>query len=197
MSSSQLAASKDPFVQLAVTLEREHSAAVRERNKASTGAWQRAFPVYVEAVRTMLGGRSYPDANSTLRVTFGRVRGYAPRDGLVATPFTTLEGWTAKHRGPHYEGPAWLASAAEGLPAHPVNFLSDVDTTGGNSGSATLTARGELVGLLFDGNYESMAADWQFDEATTRSVHVDVRYLLWLIEQQGGGWILNELDRAP
>jgi hypothetical protein len=197
LSSSQLAASKDPFVQLAVTLEREHSAAARTRDKASAGAWQRAFPLYVEAVRTMVGGRSYPDANGTLRVTFGKVRGYAPRDGLIATPFTTLAGWTAKHRGPHYEGPGWLASAIEAHPTHPVNFLSDVDTTGGNSGSATLNARGELVGLLFDGNYESMAADWQFDDATTRSVHVDVRYLLWLIEQQGGAWILGELDRAP
>ena len=74
------------------------------------------------------------------------------------------------------------------------DFLTDLDTTGGNSGSATLNAQGELMGLVFDGNYESMAADWQFDPATTRSVHIDIRYILWLLSlDPDAGWILGEL----
>ena len=68
----------------------------------------------------------------------------------------------------------------------PVNFLSTVDTTGGNSGSPTLNAKGELVGLLFDGTYESVASDYLFDAVKTRSIHVDSRYMLW--NMSGGGW---------
>jgi hypothetical protein len=64
-----------------------------------------------------------------------------------------------------------------------VNFLTDLDSTGGNSGSATLNARGELVGLLFDGTIESVNSDWDFDPRTTRSIHVDSRYMLWVMEK--------------
>ncbi|HNH49404.1 MAG TPA: S46 family peptidase, partial [Myxococcota bacterium] len=78
----------------------------------------------------------------------------------------------------------------------PLCFLTDLDSTGGNSGSATLNAKGELVGLLFDGNYESMAADWLFDPATTRSIHVDIRYILLLLDgQEQSRWIREELLR--
>ncbi len=65
----------------------------------------------------------------------------------------------------------------------PVNFLSDLDSTGGNSGSATLDADGNLVGLLFDGTIESVNSDWDFDPRTTRSIHVDTRYMLWVMEK--------------
>ena len=75
----------------------------------------------------------------------------------------------------------------------PVNFTSTLDTTGGNSGSATLNADGAFVGLLFDGNYEAMSADWLFDPALTRSIHCDVRYMLWVLEQQGADELLTEL----
>ena len=65
----------------------------------------------------------------------------------------------------------------------PVNFLSDLDSTGGNSGSATLNAKGELVGLLFDGTIESVNSDWLFDPKTTRTIHVDTRYMLWVMDK--------------
>ena len=105
----------------------------------------------------------YPDANSTLRVTFGTVRGYRPRDGVLYTPFTIVEGIAEKHTGevPFDAPEAELEAirerrhgrwADEALGTVPVNFLTDVDTTGGNSGSATLGAHGELIGLIFDGN---------------------------------------------
>ena len=76
----------------------------------------------------------------------------------------------------------------------PVDFLSDVDTTGGNSGSPTLNARGELVGLLFDGTYESIISDWDFLPDVTRSIHVDIRYVLWILDEvEDAQWLLTEL----
>src|SRR5690606_7402607 len=136
----------------------------------------------------------YPDANSSLRITFGTVRGYSPRDGVEMTPFTTLAGIVAKTTGkePFVSPKAELDAIAGGKGAQyrmadlgdvPVNFLSDVDTTGGNSGSPTLNAKGELVGLLFDGNYESLSADWIFNPALTRSIHVDARYMRWAMDE--------------
>ena len=77
----------------------------------------------------------------------------------------------------------------------PVNFLSTVDTTGGNSGSPTLNAKGELVGLLFDGTYESVASDYLFDEVKTRSIHVDSRYMLWnMTEVDGASRLVKEMN---
>lgn len=211
-SRAELEASTDPWVTLAVALERGHLEAARRAEEAREGARLRITPLYVGAMREVVGGASYPDANNTLRVTFGTVTGYAPRDGLVATPKTSLAGLVAKHRTDRYEAPPFLADAALRASANPtdadrrwfdpalgqvpVNFLSDVDTTGGNSGSATLNAAGEFVGLVFDGNYESMAADWQFDPGTTRTVHVDTRYIGWLLSQDPRSeWILAELTQ--
>lgn len=79
-----------------------------------------------------------------------------------------------------------------------MNFLSTVDTTGGNSGSPTLNARGELVGLLFDGNYESMIADWDYMPRITRSIHVDIRYVLWIMDEgDHADSLLTELGVNP
>ena len=76
--------------------------------------------------------------------------------------------------------------ALSSIKSVPVNFLSDLDSTGGNSGSATMNARGELVGLLFDGTFESVNSDWDFDPRTTRTIHVDTRYMLWVMEKVDG-----------
>jgi hypothetical protein len=134
-----------------------------------------------------------PDANSTLRVTYGQVKGVDAKDGLFYKPYTGLAGILEKQTGTgDFNAPkkqidaitAFLKSrkspyANAALNDVPVNFLSTVDTTGGNSGSPTLNARGELVGLLFDGTYESVSSDYLFDEVKTRSIHVDSRYMLW------------------
>jgi hypothetical protein len=139
----------------------------------------------------------YPDANSTLRITYGMVTGSRPRDGMVYVPFTTLEGIVEKDTGtePFNMPPGLLkaigeqqhgAYADERIGSVPVNFLSTLDSTGGNSGSATLNGRAELVGLLFDGTYESIISDWDFLVDKTRSIHVDIRYILWVMEQLGG-----------
>ena len=191
-----LEASDDPFIQLAVALyegDREREA----EDEAEAGEFQAARSRYMETMKAFLGSRGkavYPDANSSLRVTYGNVKGYRPRDGMLYTPFTRIEGITEKYTGEDpFDSPASQLEAIErkdygdyaldSLGSVPVNYLSDVDTTGGNSGSPTLNARGELVGLLFDGTYDSINADWDFNEETTRSIHVDIRYVLWVMRK--------------
>ncbi len=168
----------------------------RER-QARSGRISALRPQYMQAMIDFNQSQDkpvYPDANSSLRITFGTVRGYSPRDGEQMIPFTTLDGIVAKTTGkdPFISPKAELdAIAAKKGPQYrdevlgdvPVNFLSDVDTTGGNSGSPTLNAKGELVGLLFDGNYESLSADWIFNPKLTRSIHVDARYMRWVMDE--------------
>jgi S1-C subfamily serine protease len=80
----------------------------------------------------------------------------------------------------------------------PVDFLADLDITGGNSGSPTLNSRGELVGLAFDGNYEAMASDWLFMPDITRSIHVDIRYALWVMDAvDGAERVMKEMGAEP
>ena len=80
----------------------------------------------------------------------------------------------------------------------PVYFATSLDSTGGISGSATLNGKGEVVGFLFDGNYEAMTADWVFDDALTRSIHVDIRYVLWILDEVAQmDWLVDELEPPP
>ena len=206
-SASELKASTDPFVQLAVALYPLQQQ-LRDERRAVDGDLDRVIPQYMQAVidwRRSLGQPVYPDANGTLRITYGTVDGYAPADGLYKGPFTTLQGIAAKHTGkdPFDAPPAQLQAIAQRrygafveptLGTVPVNFLSSADTTGGNSGSAVMNARGELVGLNFDSTYESITKDWYFDPAITRAIHVDARYMLWVMsELDGADSLLREM----
>ena len=187
--------STDPFVRLAVKLT-PALLAIEEEARSNTGEDARWRPAYLQGVIDYNRSRGvdvYPDANSTLRITYGEVTGYTPRDGVAYTPFTTLEGLAAKATTAEpFDAPsAELAAirakqyggrADAALGSVPVNFMTDTDITGGNSGSPTLNAKGELVGLAFDGNLESVAGNWLFDPALKRTIHVDVRYMLWLME---------------
>jgi hypothetical protein len=173
----------------------------REAAKNRGGAQARLMPRYMEALLAHAGGLVAPDANSTLRVTYGQVKGVDAKDGLYYKPLTTLAGIVEKHTGegdfdaPKVQLDAIKARLADpSLAEVPVNFLSTVDTTGGNSGSPTLNAKGELVGLLFDGTYESVASNYLFDPITTRSIHVDSRYMLWnMAEVDGAANLLQEM----
>ncbi len=154
------------------------------------------LPVYLAAVkayRQSLGQQVYPDANSSLRVTFGHVVGYEPQDGLRATPFTTAEGVAAKatNEEPFDASQAVLNAIRDKkygsykddqLGTLPVNFLATLDTTGGNSGSPVMNAKGELVGLLFDGVWDSVSSNWIYDRKATRSICLDIRYMLWYMD---------------
>ena len=208
---STLEASDDPFVMLAIAMY-DTNLAFEAEDEALEGQLLKARPRFMEALLAFQKARGveiYPDANGTLRVTFGTVRGYEPRDAVVYLPFTSAEGLAAKDTGEEpFDAPAPLLEAiAEadygpyllpGIDSVPVNFLSSVDTTGGNSGSATIDDQGRLVGLLFDGNWESMISDWDFLPEVTRSIHVDVRYMLWVMDRiDHAHHLLEEMGVEP
>ena len=188
--------SEDGFIKLAVKLH-DVAIALENRRKEINGNLERVIPQYMTAViawKKSQGKPVYPDANSTLRVTYGTVAPYSARDGVVKGPFTNLDGVVEKHTGKDpFIAPKELLDAVKEkrfgafkdpvLGTVPVNFLSSADTTGGNSGSAVMNKRGELVGLNFDSTYESITKDWYFDSAITRAIHVDIRYMLWVMKE--------------
>ncbi|MBC7452587.1 MAG: S46 family peptidase [Massilia sp.] len=188
--------SDDTVIKLAVKLS-DVAITLENRRKDINGNLEKVIPQYMAAMiawKKTQGKPVYADANSTLRVTYGTVSAYSPRDGLTKGPFTTVDGIVEKHTGkePFIAPKALLEAIKEKrfgvfrdpvLGSVPVNFLSSADTTGGNSGSAVMNRRGELVGLNFDSTYESITKDWYFDSAITRAIHVDIRYLLWVMQE--------------
>ncbi|WP_291859221.1 S46 family peptidase [Marinilabilia sp.] len=137
----------------------------------------------------------YPDANSSMRLSYGTVKGYSPRDGIYYQPFTSQKGIFGKIRSqkPEYQsainfkelfetdGRNWYASEQETT----LCFITNNDISGGNSGSPVLNAGGQLVGLAFDGNLEGMASDLSYSEKFQRCINVDIRYILFLIDKMG------------
>ncbi|MXW45115.1 MAG: S46 family peptidase [Gammaproteobacteria bacterium] len=210
-SPEELDGHADPFIRLAAALhetqmEREEAAKVR------SGRANLLNPQYMRAIinwQQSRGHAAYPDANSTLRVTYGTVMGGSPADGLLYEPFTRLEGIVQKDTGEEpFNSPAaqldliragdYGGYYLDSIGSVPVNFLSDLDSTGGNSGSATLDADGKLVGLLFDGTLESVNSDWDFDPDITRTIHVDTRYMLWVMEKvDGASALIEEMTIVP
>jgi hypothetical protein len=150
------------------------------------------------------GRTLYPDANGSLRFTYGEVTGRA-RDGMRWDAFTTAKGILDKQTGREpFDAPArtidalktgdFAGYAAPALGTLPVNYLSTVDITNGNSGSATLNARGEFVGLAFDMTLDGVISDWWFDPSINRSIHVDSRYMLWTMDKvDGAQHLLREM----
>ncbi|OLI22848.1 S46 family peptidase [Xanthomonas oryzae pv. oryzae] len=189
-------ASDDPALRYAVALMPSLLQIERDE-KRREGEELLARPRYLQALadyKKSQGEFVYPDANSSLRITFGNVKGYTPKDGVAYTPFTTLEGVAAKDTGADpFDSPKALLDAVKAkryagledkrLGTVPVNFLSDLDITGGNSGSPVMDAQGKLVGLAFDGNWESVSSNWVFDPAMTRMIAVDSRYLRWIMTE--------------
>jgi len=189
-------ASKDPVVGFAVALM-PTLLAMEAEAKARRGDELQARPAFLQAVadhKASQGESVYPDANGSLRITFGNVQGYTKADGSRQAAFTTLEQVAAKATGEEpFDAPqaqldaiaakryAGLASAELGTV--PVNFMADLDITGGNSGSPVLDARGELVGLVFDMNWESVSSNWVFDPDMTRVIAVDQRYMRWVMQE--------------
>ncbi|MBL4674268.1 MAG: S46 family peptidase, partial [Arenicella sp.] len=204
----ELEKNSDPFMQLAVALYDEDMAQ-ENANKDRDGRYALLEPQYMSAIiawQKEQGFTAYPDANSNLRVSYGNVMGGSPKDGLRYTAFTRLEGIVEKDTGEvPFNAPKsqleLIKSADYGdyelksLGSVPVNFMSDLDITGGNSGSATLNGKGELVGLVFDGTIESVNSDWDFDSDITRAIHVDSRYMLWVMEKvDNAEYLINEMD---
>ena len=194
-----LLASKDTLLQAASTLL-PALLRLEDQKKASEGELLRLRPAYM---RALIGFRKsqdravYPDANSTLRVSYGRVSALDPRDAVHYAPLTTVQGILEKHTGEEpFNAPQPLRDAIAkgdfGSTAEPtlgnssrgaqtVDFLTNLDTTGGNSGSAVMDANGKLIGLNFDSNWEAVSASWMFDPRYKRAIHVDMRYMRWLM----------------
>jgi hypothetical protein len=206
-TTAEIAATKDPMVDLALVLDPLYQQNL-EAGKRRQGAQLRVRPRYMQALLAKAGGLVAPDANGTLRVTFGTVKGKPGPDGTVWAAFTSLKGVEQKNTGEgEFNAPSRELEAIKALRAGkqspyvlpaigdvPVDFLSTVDTTGGNSGSPTLNGRGEFVGLLFDGTYDSIASDFLFDPVNTRSIHADARYMLWVMtEVDGASYLVKEM----
>lgn len=191
-------ASTDPFIRLAVALYPGDMAREAEA-KARAGNMQAARSAYMSgmlAYADQKGRVLYPDANGSLRFTYGKVAGKEV-DGQNWAAFTTAPGLVAKQTGKgEFDAPdraiALLKAqdygrwASPELGTLPVNFLSTVDITNGNSGSSTLNARGEFVGLAFDGTLDGVISDWAFDPSINRTIHVDSRFMLWTMEKVDG-----------
>jgi hypothetical protein len=203
-TSKQLKASKDPMIKLAVAL---WPTVKQKEEKADRDGGELILLTnrYAEAMRDSLGGNLPPDANSTLRITYGTVR---PFDG-GGRPFTTVSELLAKDKGEEpFDAPTaqldairarnWGPYAAKELGDVPVDFIADLDITGGNSGSPALDRDGELVGLAFDGNLEGVASDVVFNPTTTRTIIVDARYMLWYMDAiDQADNVLTELGVTP
>jgi hypothetical protein len=204
-TSKQLKASKDPFVKAAQRIW-PLLKAEEKKDDAKAGELMLVEPYYADAMRQMLGGVLPPDANGTLRITYGTVKplksdesafttaSQIPAKDTGAEPFDApkaeLEAIKAKRYG-RYADPSLNGELA-------VDFLSDLDITNGNSGSATLNDKGELVGLAFDGNKEGVASDVVFNPSVTRTIHVDARYMIWVMDAiDGADHLVKEMGLQP
>lgn len=199
--------SDDALLALAVQLQ-PALLRVEDERKSREGDLLRLRPAYMDALiayREKQGRAVYPDANSTLRVSYGKVTPLKARDAVSYEPQTTTAGIVEKNTGAEpFDAPKPLLDAiAKGdyegyadakTKAMPVDFLSNLDTTGGNSGSPVLNAKGELVGLNFDSNWEAVSASWMFDPRYKRAIHVDLRYMRWLMDKvYPAPQLLNEM----
>jgi len=162
--------------------------------------------LYIAGLLDMKAGQAiYPDANSTMRMTYGKVLSYSPKDGVIYDYVTTLDGVMQKEDPKNWE--FVVPAKLKDLYNHkdfgqyalkdgrmPVAFLTNNDITGGNSGSPVMNGKGELIGTAFDGNWESMSSDIIFEPSLQRCINVDIRYTLFVMDKFGGaGYLLNEM----
>ena len=173
----------------------------RELSKKNSEFAKKMNPLHKTYLKGLMekanGAPMAPDANFTMRMTYGSVKPYQPKDGVTYNHYTTLKGVMEKEnpKSSEFIVPARLKELYERKDygdyalangEMPVAFLTTNDITGGNSGSGVLNSRGELIGLAFDGNWESLSGDINFDNDKQRCINVDIRYVLFVIEKFGG-----------
>ena len=189
-TSKELEALNDPFINLAVRMY-PLSEEINKTNEKFAANVTDIRRQYLVGLFEWKGTGLYPDANGTMRFTSGTVRGYKPADAVWYYPFTLLQGVVEKNKGVEpFDAPDELVNLYEkkdfgrwmdpNLKDVPVAFLSMCDITGGNSGSPIMNAKGEVAGVVFDGNYEAMISDWQYDYDLQRVISVDIRYVLFV-----------------
>lgn len=195
----------DPAVVLATSVLNKMKE-LREKAVPNLQKYADGHRLYVAGLMRMQPDKAwYSDANFTIRLTYGQVLPYEPADGVVYDYYTTLKGVMEKEdsSNPEFVVPAKLKELYEakdfGPYANckgelPVAFLANCDITGGNSGSPMMNSRGELIGLAFDGNWEAMSGDIAFEPDVQRTIGVDVRYVLFVIDKfAGADWLLDEM----
>ena len=167
--------------------------------KGGTASLEREYTAALYRMRQEEGRPQYPDANSTMRYTYGTVGPLCPRDAVRCDWYSTARGILEKYDPTVYEyglKPEYKALLEE-WPDLKVNFLTDNDITGGNSGSPVLNSKGELVGLAFDGNKESLCSDVYFHPDYCKTVCVDIRYVLWILDRYAGmRHLLDEIRKT-
>jgi hypothetical protein len=209
-SAADLRAIDDPALKLVIAVVDENAPLAKKQTQILNSI-AKVRPQYVAAMQefrqaTNRGLPYYPDANFTLRFTYGDVRGYKPRDAVAYDYQTSLAGVIAKDTGEEpFNAPEKLKElfnkkdfngyADPRLNDVPADFLATTDITGGNSGSPLMNGRGEITGLVFDGNYEGLGGDYAYDISSNRTIAVDIRYVLFLTEKFGGaGYLFNEMQ---
>ena len=191
-STKQLLARNDSMIEFAAAL-RSFGEQLDKAEASRGGAMSRLRPAMFEALRAANEGRLAPDANSTLRVGYGVIKGYSPRNAVWYFPQTDIRGVVEKDTGEEpFQSPKKLLERAAArefgtyvdsqLGTLPVAFLSTNVVTNGSSGSATLNAWGELCGLAFDSNWEGVGSDYVVEKDYARTIHVDSRYMLWVMD---------------
>ncbi|WP_432671771.1 S46 family peptidase [Flavobacterium sp. SM2513] len=189
----------DPLYQISLDLMTQYRAKSEEL-EAMDNDFQKSFRLLVEGLReSKMNAIQYPDANSTLRLTYGKVRALPAdkRNDAKINNYTTMDGMVKKYKkgDAEFDMPTKIIEMnkakdygqyADKDGFMPINFLTDNDITGGNSGSPVLNGKGELIGLAFDGNIEAMAGDVIFDPKLQRTINVDIRYVLWIIDKYAG-----------
>ena len=195
----------DPFVRLARDLDKENKQIAEKVAKFTTNV-NALRGQLMEAWGKWKGELTYPDANRTLRLTYGTVKGFSPRDAVSYLWVTRLGGVIEKETGEDpfivppklkqlYENKDFGNYADPKLGDVPVCFVADCDITGGNSGSPVINGRGEFVGAAFDGNWEAITGDYRFDPPRNRMITVESRYILFILDKFAGATnILRELD---
>jgi hypothetical protein len=204
LTPAELAKLQDPMISLAAALEKELKG-LREEGRAFGQERAELKKLYERALLEMKEGKLAPDANGTIRFTYGPVEGYSPRDAVQYLPLTTLRGVLEKETGEFpFRVPEKIKRLHqerdfgrykdERLDDVACCFLNTTNVTGGNSGSPTLNARGEQVGIIFDMTYESVIGDYYIIPDLQRSISVDVRYVLFVTEKfSGADQIIREL----
>lgn len=203
-STKELEKMGDPFLRLVAELYPPFLE-MRQEGKRRKGELDQLQASLQEVKRQFQGKNFVPDANGTLRYTHGRVEGYSPKDAIQLTPLTTLEGILEKDTGHKpFNVPARFRELVKSkdfgpflntdIGGVPVNMLYSTDTTGGNSGSPVLNATGQIVGLNFDRAWEATINDFAWNHSYSRSIGVDIRYVLWVTWKFGGAeWLLREM----
>jgi hypothetical protein len=148
--------------------------AVRKRHEDTIEAVDTVSAAKIAKARLAIYPNEYPDATFTPRVSYGPIKGYRDRAGNPVPPFTTIGGLYRRATGkdPYQLPPRWVKGKAALAPDTPLNFVSTADITGGNSGSPTVNARNEVVGIIFDGNIESLPIVFVYEDVRARAVHV-------------------------